>query len=178
MHSDTVTHSDTRGLTLQLLPLPTPLPSQPPPAGRGPHKVLGTGRLGGRSLAGDPAAPGLGPPPWGWLTFPHCRSADSILFSFHFIKRGQRRGRWLHRGRRAAANKLPHGSRLPSLCPRGWMWPLTAPAFLQAGFPNLSLLSPPGLSPRGQAGAHQYLQAGSWKPKPAGQAWETGPTYR
>uniref|UniRef100_M3XV79 Uncharacterized protein n=1 Tax=Mustela putorius furo TaxID=9669 RepID=M3XV79_MUSPF len=52
---------------------PDPLaasPSKPPPGNEAAHRVLGTGRLCGRSSAGQPAAPGLGPPPWEWLTLP------------------------------------------------------------------------------------------------------------
>lgn len=101
----TMTHSDTWGLTLQLLPFPTLPPSQPPPAERGPHEVSGTGRLGGRPFVSRrPGRTRLGPPPWGWLTFPHRRSVDDIPFSFHFIKMGRHRGLWLHRGRRASSN--------------------------------------------------------------------------
>lgn len=64
-----MTHGDTQGLTLQLLPLLSPLPLN-----EAAHRVLGTGGLCGMSSAGQPAAPSLGPPPWGWLTLPRHHS--------------------------------------------------------------------------------------------------------
>lgn len=155
----TMTHSDTWGLTLHLLPLPTLPPSQPPPAERGPHEVSGTGRLGGRPFVRRrPGRTRLGPPPWGWLTFPHRCSVDDIPFSFHFIKMGRHRGLWLHRGRRASSNASTSSFRASGPLPqRVDPAPESTSALPWTWLLGFSPFSPARTPPQGTASAYHYL---------------------
>ena len=56
-----------------------------------------------------------------WLAFPRRSPADSIPFSFRFIKRGRlwHRGPWLHRGGRASFLGFSPVSPAPGLAPKG-----------------------------------------------------------
>lgn len=104
-HRDTQPHAGPDSPAAASSRVPTsPASLLPPLPERGPYKVSGTGRLCGRSSAGDSATPHLGPlltpssSAVRWLAFPQRSPADSIPFSFHFITRGRlwHRGQWLH----------------------------------------------------------------------------------